>query len=335
MKKLFTLVCVLALACGATAQTTENLELKIDAYPWHYEVDPGSDINLTFTSQWGEFGLIGSSNAINPADYKGFKLTYDANPTATAGEWIQTSIGQTSGKDQYLDLDPTATELKSDFNDNIKSYESLTKFNLQAKAADQTLHLTGFYLVKEDGTEEPVTSYAGGGWGRSLGPSAAPTITFTGQYGGLEIVTTDGNSCTFSHEADKDLVYKYTVDLAAPLTNVLTIELDGASGGFAWNNFEAGTEKIEFEVSTKTAVSEETPTDVAKIYLKANGEEGFPFAVKVNKITRVVTSTSGISNTVLAPLSSANAAIYNLAGQKVDSSYKGVVIQNGKKFVQK
>ena len=30
-----------------------------------------------------------------------------------------------------------------------------------------------------------------------------------------------------------------------------------------------------------------------------------------------------------------DSAIYNLAGQKVNASYKGVVIQNGKKFLQK
>ena len=30
-----------------------------------------------------------------------------------------------------------------------------------------------------------------------------------------------------------------------------------------------------------------------------------------------------------------NGAIYNLAGQKVNANYKGVVIQNGKKFIQK
>ena len=28
-------------------------------------------------------------------------------------------------------------------------------------------------------------------------------------------------------------------------------------------------------------------------------------------------------------------ARYNLAGQKVDAAYKGIVIQNGKKFIQK
>jgi hypothetical protein len=31
----------------------------------------------------------------------------------------------------------------------------------------------------------------------------------------------------------------------------------------------------------------------------------------------------------------ADGAVYNLAGQRVDANYKGVVIQNGKKFVVK
>ena len=30
-----------------------------------------------------------------------------------------------------------------------------------------------------------------------------------------------------------------------------------------------------------------------------------------------------------------NGAIYNLAGQKVGKDYKGIVIQNGRKFIQK
>jgi len=345
MKKLFTLVCALALACGANAQTTENLSVKIDAYPWNYTADPGSDINLTYSSQWGEYGLIGASNAINPADYKGFRLTYNSNPAAKAGEWVQVSIGQTTGQDQYADLDPAATELKADFNDNIKGYESLTKLNLQAKAANQTLHVTGFYLVKNDGTEEAVASYAGGGWGRDLGPASAPSISFTGQYGGLEIVTPDAKSCTFSHDTEKDVVYYYTVDLAEPLANTLMVELDAASGGFVWNNYEVGAQKLEFEVSAATAVAvkkdendnvvSSTPTDVAKIYLKANASDGYPFAVKVNSITRKVGTTTGLSHAITNVSANVNAPIYNLAGQQVSKDYKGVVIQNGKKFVNK
>ena len=40
-------------------------------------------------------------------------------------------------------------------------------------------------------------------------------------------------------------------------------------------------------------------------------------------------------NTIKAAEQNANAPIYNLAGQQVDKSYKGVVIQNGKKVVMK
>ena len=41
---------------------------------------------------------------------------------------------------------------------------------------------------------------------------------------------------------------------------------------------------------------------------------------------------SGIKN---VKAEKSNGAMYNLAGQKVDASYKGIVIQNGKKFIQK
>ena len=42
---------------------------------------------------------------------------------------------------------------------------------------------------------------------------------------------------------------------------------------------------------------------------------------------------NGISN-VVAPEVDANAPIYNLAGQRVSSDFKGIAIQNGKKFVK-
>lgn len=42
---------------------------------------------------------------------------------------------------------------------------------------------------------------------------------------------------------------------------------------------------------------------------------------------------NGISN-VVAPETNANAPIYNLAGQRVSSNFKGIAIQNGKKFVK-
>ena len=44
---------------------------------------------------------------------------------------------------------------------------------------------------------------------------------------------------------------------------------------------------------------------------------------------------TGIIGTKAEPKSAANNQIYNLAGQKVNASYKGIVIQNGKKYIIK
>ena len=44
---------------------------------------------------------------------------------------------------------------------------------------------------------------------------------------------------------------------------------------------------------------------------------------------------TGIVGTKAEPKSAANNQIYNLAGQKVNASYKGIVIQNGKKYIIK
>ena len=61
------------------------------------------------------------------------------------------------------------------------------------------------------------------------------------------------------------------------------------------------------------------------------GESGL-FAVKVAYTPGV--TPSGIQ-TVKSATIDVNAPAYNLAGQKVDKSFKGVVIQNGKKMIQK
>lgn len=47
------------------------------------------------------------------------------------------------------------------------------------------------------------------------------------------------------------------------------------------------------------------------------------------------TVTTGINNTLSSKLSVLGSDIYNLAGQKVTKAYKGIVIENGKKILQK
>ena len=45
--------------------------------------------------------------------------------------------------------------------------------------------------------------------------------------------------------------------------------------------------------------------------------------------------TTGIQQTIAPVKVINNGAIYNLAGQKVNENYKGIVIKNGKKYIQK
>ena len=79
----------------------------------------------------------------------------------------------------------------------------------------------------------------------------------------------------------------------------------------------------------------------AWIYLTFNVVAGETYYV-FNKNTQIgfsgfeftTETTDGISE-VTTTVADANAPIYNLAGQQVTKNYKGVVIQNGKKFMQK
>lgn len=74
--------------------------------------------------------------------------------------------------------------------------------------------------------------------------------------------------------------------------------------------------------------------DVAKLKEKGMFVNGhYVIVTAVNLIQAAKDPSTGISTaTILTPAKSTK--IYNLAGQQVDASYKGVVIKNGKKFVQ-
>lgn len=76
-----------------------------------------------------------------------------------------------------------------------------------------------------------------------------------------------------------------------------------------------------------------TDEDIAT--LKSQGVRISGYNVTLTNINSKVVVPTGISNTIAAPVANPNAPIFNLAGQKVSKAYKGVVIQNGKKFVQK
>lgn len=101
-----------------------------------------------------------------------------------------------------------------------------------------------------------------------------------------------------------------------------------------------GTENVEIPIN----VSEEPVTigynfpdgytKFNQVALQVNEEKALNVEIKRIYLTTKTYTTTGINDAIAAPAND-NAPMYNLAGQKVDNSYKGVVIKNGKKFFQK
>ena len=75
-----------------------------------------------------------------------------------------------------------------------------------------------------------------------------------------------------------------------------------------------------FKFYNWTGVSKKVVLNVKKAFLRS---------VTITSVT-----AAGIKNVQTNEVNE-NAPIYNLAGQRVDKDYKGVVVQNGKKFIKK
>ena len=76
--------------------------------------------------------------------------------------------------------------------------------------------------------------------------------------------------------------------------------------------------------------------DIEKLKVKGLFVNGhYNIVTAANLIQPVKNPSTGINNASVVAPAAKNAPVYNLAGQQVNASYKGVVIQNGKKYVQK
>lgn len=104
-------------------------------------------------------------------------------------------------------------------------------------------------------------------------------------------------------------------------------EIDEGSD-IVWNNIH---EAIGQQPNTRTfTVGAEAGSKTIKIARSAASTNVF-----ITKIEITRGGATGIKNVEVVNVKPANNAIYNLRGQRVDASYKGIVIMNGKKFFQK
>ena len=91
---------------------------------------------------------------------------------------------------------------------------------------------------------------------------------------------------------------------------------------------------LSFEGKKFTSVDDIKVGDVVIVYGKLKKYNTTYELDKNNILISLNGKTTGITN-ITADEAAKNAPVYNLAGQKVTKAYKGVVIKNGKKMIQK
>lgn len=346
MKKIFTLIAAALLGgVSVNAQTVENLTFGGNS--WNMGA-PETDYVLAANSQWGEFKLV--TGSVDLSLYKGYKLEFTEYNRGTDEAGFQLKIE--GAVNSYVDLPTDAEVLSGEFG---ASEGEVSTFNLQAKSADASVKIKAFYLIKNDDTEE-LQAPGGVSWGCGIKNTVPGALVFAGQYGSQEVLLeADNSSCTFD-VSDTESAYVYTFEFDSDVTGAdLMFELDNTDypNGYFYvhtagadvenNNGNAIVEanKVEFTVSAETSFSvddvtgDKLPQSAEKMYFKAAGATGWPFTVKIKSATRTKTVANAIKGVTNTAVNNANAPMYNLAGQLVSKSYKGIVIQNGKKFINK
>ena len=315
MKKFFTLVCGLAMAICANAATA--IGTSFSAWDEKCVVDGNT---LTFTAGWGGAGMWIGSGDNDFSDYDYLWVTFSES---------------TCDFNLVVEHTPEKKPIKGEFNTGtlvagVALDEALSdhvmQYYLQSKSAGK-LVVTGAYV----GTEEEykavlagnkpqksdlTLSDLGSGWKGSTYDAASKTVTIGEDWSGKG---------WWLDKADYSDFDKVVVNFATPTaTNgKLVVEYNDAAAGPA--EFPEGATSVELPLDAAAKNS------VKQIYIQ--GPAGAQFVLASAYVCVKDYVATGISQAVAVPAAKSS-KVFNLAGQQVGKSYKGIVIKNGKKYVQ-
>ncbi len=308
MKKTLLLLFTALLGGVNVANAEEvNLGFAVDQYPWRYSTTGtrtttiSGEITVTGNNSYGEYKLTNKS--LDMTVYKGYEIEYDNYTLNSDGIGFQIKIeGDPSSLNGYPQFDASSTTLSGDFKGTTGT---ITTFNLQVQDGGEgaKIVIKKVTWIKHDGTTEEAI-YGGTAWGvnvtgeqTTVYPSPLPmSITYSGQYGGLEIIGEDGSHQAYVNDGENTEVYDYVIKFEEATTGPLMIELDDDAGGFSWLNYDAGVTEIKFTISPETCVQRTgegdaatfTAKNLAKIYMKAPSpsDDVYPYTIKIASITR-------------------------------------------------
>lgn len=324
MKKFFTLMCGLAMALCANA--AEQISTAFGSWGDGCTVEGNT---LTFTEAWKGAGVgfttgDGETEPKKCTDFSDYDYLWVTFSETTCDFVLCTQY--TTGYDQPVSVDAVAGTLVLGVKLNEEYSDQFAQYYLQNKTTGK-LVVTGAYV----GTEEEYKAMLAAnkpqksdlnlgdlptGWGNSTYDAASKTVTIGDDWSGKGWWLDKANYSDFD---------KLVINLAAPAaTNgKVVIEYNGASNGEA--------EIAEGATSVEVALDASAKNSVKQIYLQ--GPAGAQFVLADAYVCVKDYVSTGISQTVAAPVAKSS-KVFNLAGQQVGKSFKGVVIKNGKKYVQ-
>ena len=299
-------------------------------------IEAKKDVNLTiyYRRQTGD-------NAEN--DGKDMKLVDQANPGS--------AIAAAEYKTFTIDADYL----------NVKKVFKLDagkKYTLWAKGT--TGRLYGFDYAEGTG------SSTGGGGETSAVADGTYFISFDGMSSANKVTTDKGFTLqiTGNEEKSYSAASKITIDgteyttikLSNGAQNTLTLPAGKIATGitfYSYVNKDAATERPSYWKEVGGTEYTETPNGGNfKSYKDTENPDVCTYSFGENKLNVITFTNTGEQccfvikiaiaagtatgiNAINAATIDANAPAYNLAGQKVDSSFKGIIIKNGKKMIQK
>lgn len=322
MKKIFTLAAVLCAAISANAQTES----------WSVATETGE-----------------------------LKPEYVANPDTQKASVVEFKTANVEGKHVsgpvagYIDAETKPLEPRYDNSWGNLSKKDLSKdgsiapfYYVQGKGNPVNLEKVTWEEVMTDGV--PTGMYRAFWDDSYYNPDGTAGLPGNGTYVTLKVAT-DGTMKVnvWTNKGNRD-IYVVKASDAKALAFCTEVKISGYINGQN-NEVEegsplAGYPKFQNDIATKGTEGADAyiigaGNQAAWVYLTWNAKAGETYYV-FNKNTQMgfggyeFTSTGGSAvNGIIADQLDENAPIYNIMGQRVSKDAKGILIQNGKKFINR
>ena len=323
MKKLFTFVCAMAMALSASA--AEQIKTTFGAWGETCTVDGNT---LVFSAAWAGAGVDfteGEAEAKTCKDMSEYDYLWLTFSETTCDFKLDTQY--TTAYKQDVEASGIAGTLILGVKLNEEYSDQFAQYYIQSKNPGKIV-VTGAYVGTEEeykaalAANKPQKSDLtlaglGSGWGNSTYDAATKTVTIGDDWSGK------GWWLDKADYSDFDKVVINFASISANGKVVVEYNDDKVASGSA--------EFAEDAKSVEVALDENGKGSVKQIYIQGPAGSTYTLASAYVCVKDYV--ATGISQAIVAPAAKSS-KIYNLAGQQVSKSYKGVVIKNGKKYVQ-